>query len=77
MWVQTYNKTVIVYTNKKDTYHEDLQLASFNMGIRAGHYSFPFTIALPNTMPGSFTLDSSNYIKYTISAIIHPFNAKN
>jgi len=51
-------------------------LSTFSLGIRMRHYSFPFSIALPNAIPGSFTNDSDNYIRYTISAELPAYDEK-
>ena len=47
-----------------------MNLASFDMGIQPGHYSFPFSFLLPSAMPSSLYLNSSNFIKYTLTAIL-------
>jgi len=45
-----------------------MNLANFNLGIRRGQYSFPFSILLPRAFPASLNYDAGNYIKYEIAA---------
>jgi len=47
-----------------------MNLASFDMGIQPGHYSFPFSLLLPAAMPSSLDLGYSNHIKYSLIACL-------
>ena len=64
----------MTYTNSKDTYLAEFNLAKFDLGIKRGHYNFPFSVLLPRAFPASMRLDPFNFIKYQISAHIPPYD---
>lgn len=75
-WSENHGKTHVSYSNFKDTYHEELLLAQFPMGIRTGQFSFPFSLLLPATFPASFEYEWNNWIRYTISAFFPAYDDK-
>ena len=52
-------------------------VAKFGNMIPLGHYSYPFSFLLPASMPASVTINSGNYIHYTLEAVVHGFDASN
>lgn len=42
-------------------------------GLEIGQYTYPFSFLLPASMPASFELDGSNYIRYQLSACLPNF----
>jgi hypothetical protein len=70
-WVRHYSKNhKQVYQNEKNTYLCEFRLVKFDLGIRPGHYSFPFSFLLSSSLPSSFRRDHNNYIHYDLSAVL-------
>ena len=74
MWTESDGNYSTTYRNIRNTYFHELYLADFDMGINAGQYSFPFTFLAPAAMPSSVYLNSSNFIRYTITACLPKYD---
>ena len=77
-WSERRGNHTYVYSNKRETYRADVELARIPSGLMRGHYSFPFSFLLPAAMPSSFQIDRGNYVKYRIYAVlVNPQNYDN
>ena len=42
-------------------------------GLTRGQYTYPFSFLLPANLPSSMYIDGSNFIKYTLDAVLPNF----
>lgn len=73
-WEEQYGKSRVHYNNNRETYKEEFVLAKFDLGIRQGQYSFPFSLLLPASLTGTLHIDGENFIHYTISAYLPAYD---
>ena len=62
--------------NKRDSYDFEFIVAKFDLGIKAGQYSFPFSFLLPSSLPASYSLDEHNYINYKLHTFMPQYDEK-
>lgn len=53
-------------TDQKEIYDVAFRLHELADGLKKGHYSYPFSILLPSSLPSSLYTDDRNFIGYFI-----------
>ncbi len=77
-WSEGHGKHRRTYTNRKQSYNAQFDLAIFADGVIAGgHYSFPFRFLLPAEFSGSMFESESCYIRYPLTAELISSDGKN
>lgn len=65
-WYQRSEKIVTTFRNSRKTYSEEFVLRRFEGGLKRGHYSFPFTMLLPSTLPATAQISPRNSISFVL-----------
>ena len=66
-WSERSEKLVSAFRNSRKTYAEEFVLRRFEGGLKRGHYSFPFSVLLPSTLPATAQISPRNSISFVLT----------
>ena len=67
---KTGGKDSTTFTGERGIYIAKFVVEELGGGLMKGHYVFPFSILLPNSLPSSMYIDKENFIGYFIEGFL-------
>ena len=67
IWVERSEKLASTLRNSRKTYSEEFLLRGFQGGLKRGHYSLPFSVLLPSTLPATAQFSPRNGISFVLT----------